>query len=141
MMSNNAEYDSLVSQKNSTQRQYNACEDRIEDYDELLRRLRAAKDSVAELKDDFKDNKKLDKKMKKEKRKWKGSTNDKFISKMETLIEGNDDYYKKSLDKVHDSLNNEITRIENLRMEEKGLLGKLGATLNSLGNKIENFFN
>ncbi len=140
-MSNNAEYDNLVNEKNATQRSYNACENRIEDCDELLRRLRPAKESIEDLKESFKENKKLDKKLKKEKRKWKGSTNDKFITEMESLIEVNDDYFENSLDVVLDAINTEITRIENIRLKEKGLLGRLGASLNSLANKIENFFN
>ena len=56
-MSNNAEYDSLVSQKSSAQSQYNACSLRIENCDYLLRRLRLAKESIVELKEAFKSNK------------------------------------------------------------------------------------
>lgn len=140
-MSNNADYDSLVSQKRSAQRKYNACEDRIDALNAKLRRLRAAKESVTDLKESFKDNKKLDKKMKKEDRKWTGSTNDTFKSKMDSLIETNDDHYKYSIDYALDKINDEITRIENIKLEEKGLLGRLGASINSLANKIENFFN
>lgn len=140
-MSDNAEYDSLVNQKKSKQREYNDCEDRIDDCNAKLRRLRAAKESIADLKSDFKDNKKLDKKMKKEERKWEGSTNDTFKSKMDVLIDTNDDYYKYSIDYTLDSINNEITRLENVKLSEKGLLGRLGASINSLANKIENFFN
>lgn len=140
-MSNNAEYDSLISQKSSAQSQYNACSLRIENCDYLLRRLRLAKESIVELKEAFKSNKKLDKNLREERRDWKGSTNNSFSTKMSTLIDANDSYYKDSIDHILDSLNNEITRIENQRMSEYGLLGRIGSWINSLANKIENFFN
>lgn len=140
-MSDNAEYDRLVSQKSSAQSQYNACSSRIENCDYLLRRLRPAKESIVELKEAFKNNKKADKNLYDEKHEWKGSTYDLFISKMSALIEANDIYYKNSVDYVLDSLNDEITRIENQRMKDYGLLGKLGSWINSLSNEIENFFN
>lgn len=140
-MSNNAEYDNLVSQKSSAQSQYNACSSRIENCDYLLRRLRSAKESIVELKEAFKVNKKLDKNLHEEKHDWKGSTYSSFSSKMSSLIDVNDIYYKDSIDHILDSLNDEITRIENQRMSEYGLLGRLGSWINSLANKIENFFN
>ena len=140
-MSNNADYNSLVSQKASAQSQYNACSSRIEKCDYLLRRLQRAKESIVELKEAFKSNKKLDKNLHEEKRDWKGSTYNSFSTKMSTLIDVNDSYYKDSIDHILDSLNNEITRIENQRMSEYGLLGRLGSWINSLDNKIENFFN
>lgn len=140
-MSDNAEYDKLVSQKRSAQSRYNSCQSRIDNCNYLLRRLRKAKESISDLKKSFKDNKKLDEKLRKEKCDWEGLTYDSFKSKMSTLIDTNDDYFKGSIDKVLDSLNNEITRIENKRMSEYGLLGELGSWINSLANKIENFFN
>lgn len=140
-MSNNAEYDNLVREKSNAQSQYNTCSSRIENCDYLLRRLRPAKESIAELKEAFKNNKKLDQNMSEENHEWKGSTYNSFNSKMNTLIDVNDRYYKNSIDHILDSLNNEITRIENQRMSEYGLLGKLGSWINSLQNEIENFFN
>lgn len=140
-MSDNAEYDNLVAQKSNAQGSYNACQGRIDDCNYLLRRLKKAKESIADLKSDFKANKKLDKKMGDEKTTWQGSTYNNFATKMDVMSEVNEDYYKKSIDHILDSLNNEITRIENKRMEEYGLLGKLGSWINSLENKIENFFN
>lgn len=140
-MSNNAEYDSLVSQKSSAQSQYNACSSRIENCDYLLGRLRPAKEAIVELKESFKNNKKLDENLLEEEREWKGSTCRMFGMWMTKLIEFNDAYYNDSIDHVLDSLNDEITRIENQRMSEYGLLGRLGSWINSLANKIENFFN
>ncbi len=138
---NNQEYNNLVSQKRSAQSQYSSCETRIENYDYLLRRLRSAKESIADLKDAFKDIKKSDKKTYEEKHDWKGTTHSTFGSKVSSLNTENENYYKNSIDYVLDSINNEITRLENERMNEYGLLGRLGSWINSLANKIENFFN
>lgn len=140
-MSNNAEYDSLVNQKSRAQSQYNACSSRIENCDYLLRRLRPAKESIVELKEAFNNNKRVDKNLYEKDHDWKGSTYNSFNAKMLTLNNANDSYYKDSIDHILDSLNDEITRIENQRMSEYGLLGRLGSWINSLANKIENFFN
>lgn len=140
-MSDNQEYDNLVSQKRNAQSQYNSCSSRIENCDYLLRRLRPAKESIEELKSSFKSNKKLDKRLLDEKREWEGSTCSSFISKMDAVVDDNENYYKHSIDHILDSINNEITRIENQRLQEYGLLGRLGSWINSLANKIENFFN
>lgn len=140
-MADNAEYNSLVNQKRSAQSKYNSSKRKIENYDDLLRRLRNAKNQIAELKGSFKDIKKSDKRITDEKYKWKGSTYNDFKGKMASVNTCDENYYKNSADRVLDSLNNEITRIENLRMNEYGLLGRLGSTINSLANRIENFFN
>ena len=140
-MSDNAEYDDLVNKKENAQSQYRSCESRIEDCDYLLRRLRSSKEDIAELKEAFKENKKRDKNLRDEKREWCGSTYDDFCSKMSNLIETNDTYYKKTIDHILDSINDEITRVENKRLKEYGLLGQLGSWINSLTNEIENFFN
>lgn len=138
---NQQEYNDLVREKRTTQSQYNACESRIENCDYLLRRLRSVKEVITQEKRNFaavitKDNRTV-----KEKYDFKGSNYDSFISKSSSMQLENTSYHKDSIDYVLDSLNNEITRIENQRLDEYGLLGKLGSALNSLANKIENFFN
>lgn len=140
-MSDNAEYNRLVNQKQTAQGQYNACANRIGDYDYLLRRLKQKKEWVADLKEAYKDHKKATQKIHDEDHDWKGSTYRSFSAKMDSVESADERYYKYTLDYVLDSLNNEITRIENLRMNEYGLLGQLGSKINSLVNKIENFFN
>ncbi|MBE6801981.1 MAG: DUF5082 domain-containing protein [Ruminococcaceae bacterium] len=135
------QYNNLVRRRNTARRQYNACSDRIEECNYLLRRLRRAKERVAEQKRTFKTIKKEDSKIYKEKYDWEGKKYNSFKVKGEVAVDLNEDYYKNTLDYVLDSINNEITRIENKRMNEYGLLGRLGSTINSLGNKIENFFN
>ena len=135
------EYNSLVRQRKNARSQYNACSDRIENYDYLIRRLKNAKERVAEQKRTFNTINKEDKKIYKAKYEWKGKNYDSFKIKGNVATDFNDDYYKDTLDYVLDSINNEITRIQNKRIEEYGLLGRLGAKINSLGTKIENFFN
>lgn len=140
-MASKAEYDDLVSQKTKAQGQYKACEDRIDDYDYLLKRLRQKKEWVTSLKESYKVHKKTTAELHEEDHKWTGSTYNSFNRKMNAVESADETYYKDSLDHVLDSINDEITRIENLKSEEKGLLGWLGARINSLANKIENFFN
>ena len=136
-----AEYNRLVADKSRAQSDYQQCENRIEDCEYLLSRLYKAKGTISGLKSSFKVIKNIDKNTGKESYDWKGSNKSTFDSYMDTLNGVNDTYYKGSLDYVLDQLNNEITRLENKKMSEYGLLGKLGSLLNSLGNKIENFFN
>lgn len=140
-MSNDAEYHSLVNQKTNAQAQYKACETRIKNYDYLLSRLKPSKNALSELKESFKGCNKIDKDLYKDKFEWKGSTYNDFSLRMENLIDVNKEYLKHSLDRILDSINDEITRIENKKMEDYGLLGRLGSWINSLANKIENFFN
>ncbi len=135
------EYNRLVRQRRNARSQYNACSDRIENYDYLIRRLKSAKERVAEQKRTFNTINKEDKKIYKKKYEWKGKNYDSFKIKGDVATDFNDDYYKNTLDYVLDSINNEITRLQNERMEEYGLLGQLGSKINSLGTKIENFFN
>ena len=135
------EYNRLVRQRRNARSQYNACSDRIENYDYLIRRLKSAKERVAEQKRTFNTINKEDKKIYKETYDWEGQKYNSFKIKGEVATDFNDDYYKNTLDYVLDSINNEITRLQNERMEEYGLLGQLGSKINSLGTKIENFFN
>lgn len=141
-MADNEEYRrKLERQISQARKNKKACKERIEEYEYLLRRLKSAKRSIVELKSNFKSNKKLDNELKKEKREWEGSTCKKFKTKMTNVVDANDSYYKGSIDHILDSLNNEITRIENKKYREYGLLGELSSWINSLSNKIENILN
>lgn len=140
-MADNAEYNRLVNRRAAKRREKAACEERIAKCDNLLARLRQVRNQVSNLKDDFKQTKKTDKKLSKEKFDWKGYTYDTFKGKMDVVKNENESYYDDSLDHVLDSLNNEITRIQNQRNSEYGLLGDLASAINSLSNSIRNFFN
>lgn len=140
-MSDNAEYDSLVSQQKQADDQAKACEKRIEDYDNRIERLKRAVANLPGMKRSFKSTRKAEKALADTGDDWKGETQSRFSQKIDTLETQNDRYYKNTLDYVHDELNNEITRLQNLRAEEWGILGKLYSVINDLGTKIANFFN
>lgn len=140
-MQDNEEYATLTQQISTAEQQYELCQFRIEKYDYLLGRLRHAKENITVIKHSFKLIVKSDKDKFNDKYCWNGSTYSTFSSKINTIFYTNEEYYKNSLDYALDSINNEITRIENERMKEYGILGELGSLINSLANKIENFFN
>ena len=137
-----SDYDDLVSQRNNTQAKYNACQRRINSIDAKLRRLRPVKQTLTEKKASFRTLKKEDEQTVNGKYSWKGNTYEKtFKTKGEEMVREDQSFIDGPLDLMLDSINNEITRLENERMNEFGLLGRLGSALNSLKNKIENFFN
>ena len=140
-MSDYAEYDSLVSQKSQAEGQARACEKRVEDYDNKIERLKRAAHQLPGMKSSFKSIRKAEKALSETGNDWMGETKNKFAQKIDTLETQNDRYYKNTLDYVHDELNNEITRLQNLRAEEWGILGRLYGVINDLGTKIANFFN
>ena len=136
-----AEYNRLVNKKAAKQAEKQACQKRIDNYDYLLRRLRPARDTVSELKSTFRTIKKEDKEIAEGKYKWSGQQYSKFKQKGNN-IKSEDTYYcDNTLDHVLDSLNNEITRIENEKLKEVRLIGDLAAAINSISNSIRNFFN
>lgn len=135
------EYENLKSQQRATRRKYTASRDRIEEYEYRIRRLKIVKETVEEQKSRFKALKKEDERIIEAKRSWEGETKKTFVDKGSSMIDENNYYYKYSLDYVLDALNDEITRLENKKYAEYGVLGNLVSLLNSLANKIENFFN
>ena len=140
-MADSAEYQTLLNKQSETRSEYTACENRIGEYDYLLGRLRPVKQTLQEQKSNFSSIKKSDKNIINEKYAWKGVNYNDFKSSGDELEQVNNDYYKNTLDYLLDSINDEITRIENKRMQEKSLLGYLGSALNSIANEIENFLN
>lgn len=106
-----------------------------------LDRLYPVKRVLAGEKSDFKTIKKDTKKYIEDDYEWLGSAYTEFLSKGEELNDECENFYKEQLDRVLDELNNEITRLENEISNKFGLLGRLGSEINSLANKIENFFN
>lgn len=139
-MPDQAEYESLKRQRYDAEREYRMRENRIQEYDYLLGRLRPAYRELYQEKHTFKDIWNQDKNLADEKRQWKGSNFDRYQRGANTICDEDRNYHK-SLDYALDALNDEITRIENLRLQEYGILGRLGSWINTLANKIENFFN
>lgn len=140
-MSSDSEYQALLSRKEEKQREYRDCQKKIEEYDYLLKRLRPARDAVSQQKRTFRKIKNEDEKIIEKRYKWSGERYDQFRING-ACIKTEDRYYCDNiLDHVLDSLNNEITRIENLKMSKYALLGQLGSAINSLSNSIRNYFN
>lgn len=140
-MADNSEYNRLVSEKKNKQSQYNACSRRISNNKDRIAVLKEQKENVKELKSLYKTNMKATIKIHDEAHKWIGSTYNKYHSRMNKVEDADEYYYKHSLDHVLDAINDEITRLENEQLKERGLLGRLGSAINSLANEIENWFN
>ena len=140
-MSENEEYNELCRRIEQKRKERIAAEARIKKYDELLDRLKPVKKEIASIKYTFNYYVMVQDEYGKESSLWEGEQYQAFEREMDDVNGENKTYYHKSLDRVLDSLNDEITRIENLRLQEYGLLGDLISAINWLGNKIENFFN
>lgn len=140
-MSKQEEYNELLREQEQTQSAYNSTEAKIEELEHILKRLKAAKTEISDMKRDYKDIKKSNKNIINEDYEWTGSNYDEFLAKGSSLMDEDTYYYKHVLDHVLDSLNDEITDIENKKNEQYGILGDLLSALNSIGNAIENFFN
>lgn len=140
-MESNKEYEGLISRRDNARGQYNASMRRIEDYNYMIRRLKNVKTMISDEKKAFKTLKKADEEILDAKRNWEGQTKTDFLTKGDAMTSENNYYYKNSLDRILDALNDEITRLENKRNREYGILGDLASLINSLANEIENFFN
>lgn len=140
-MSKNDEYAALNRDYADTESKKRACENRIAKYNAQLERLYPIKTIISNQKKAFKGLCTKTDDLLDADRTWKGSNYDDFIQKGGWLSDDNVYFRDKSLDHILDSLNNKITEIENKRNNEYGLLGRLASALNSLWNKIENFWN
>ena len=125
----------------SVESDINACKRRIQDYEARLRRLRPVKDSISSLKSKFRTVKGSDKTGITQAYTWKGDTFERFKQMGDTVITEDELFYSAGLDTVLDSVNDEITRLENQILREYGLLGNLCSLLNSLLNEVENALN
>lgn len=142
-MPTNDEYESLKAQRRDAQTKYNATLGRIEECDYKISRLKRTKTILAEQKRAFASIKRNDKDIVDKERQgaWSGSCFSSFRSSGGALVDTNEEFYRNSLDGALDAVNDEITRLENQKYNEYGLLGRLSSAINSLANKIENFFN
>lgn len=142
-MPTNDEYESLKAQRRNAQAKYNATLGRIEECEYKISRLKRTKATLTEQKRSFASIKKDDKTIIDQKKRsaWSGSCFSSFRLSGAALIDTNEGFYRNSLDGALDAVNDEITRLENQKYNEYGLLGRLSSTINSLANKIENFFN
>ena len=140
-MSTTTDYNSLRTQRNNKQLEYDQTKRRIARYEERLERLKPVKREISELKDVFSLRVKLQDHYNINSRSWKGTKYDRLLDFADQIDEENRTYFFDSMDYVLDALNSEITRLENLCLKEYGLLGKLLSAINSLTTMIENEFN
>lgn len=141
-MPDQAEYNDLVYQQKCAEEQARQARQRLARYQERAERLKPVYRRVYALKhEDFDAIIKKDENIVSGSYEWIGSRYDSFQRDGEDVRGENNRYRDNSLDMVLDALNDEITRYENLCMEEYGLIGRLGAKINSLINRIENYFN
>lgn len=141
-MSETREYNDVVAEKRAAQADYNDCEDRIEDYENILSRLKSLKESIETIKDSFNwDIYRKDNDIYAEQCDWIGSNYTLFTNNMLGVANANYTYYTNSLDYVLDAVNDEITRIENLILKEETILSGLWSLINSLSNELEKLLN
>lgn len=140
-MASNEEYASLNRDYADTESKKRASENRIAKYNAQLERLYPIKTTISTQKKNFKKICSGTDDLLDEERKWTGDNYQDFLKKGGWLSDDNVYFRDKSLDFILDSLNTKITEIENKRNNEYGVLGKLVSALNSLWNKIENYWN
>ena len=134
-------YNWLLQQKEDAWNRYKACQNRIEECEHMLSRLKPVKEEVSAIKAEFSSLMSRDEDILGDQGSWKGTTWGDFTACMSDVEGANNYYYINTLDACLDALNNRITEIENKKLGEFGLLGKLGSLVNSLANQIENYFN
>ena len=112
-----------------------SAQSRITTIDEQLERLRTAKKSVGEIQKKVHDTKK--KIIRKNYQPtWKGKQKDAFIKQWESF---SSDYtsFQTEMDTFYDAICDEITRLENQKNEENGIIGWCQSQINNRGNIIE----
>ena len=127
--------DSLQRQVNAHSASISSAQSRITTIDEQLERLRTAKKSVGEIQ------KKVYYTKKKIIRKnyqptWQGKQKDAFTKQWETF---SSDYtsFQTEMNTFYQAICDEITRLENQKNEENGIIGWCQSQMNNLGNIIE----
>lgn len=134
-------YEDLSRQQEKKIRQRRECRNAIESIDQDLQRLRKAKTSVSEVKgrvnplinnarNGFNDL-----------RNWKGAEYDKAKALGTDQIYNDLVKYRNDVDAVLDCICNKITKLENERWKNEGLLGDIARALNNLANEIEKLLN
>ena len=112
-----------------------SAQSRITSIDEKLERLRTAKKSVSEIQQNV-HNIKYPIMHRNIQPEWQGKQKDDFTKQWETF---SSDYtsFQTEMNTFYDAICDEITRLENQKNEENGLIGCLQSLKNSLENSIE----
>ena len=112
-----------------------SAQSRITSIDEKLERLRTAKKSVSEIQQNV-HNIKYPIILRNIRPEWQGKQKDAFTKQWETF---SSDYtsFQTEMNTFYDAICDEITRLENQKNEENGIIGWCQSQINNLGNFIE----
>lgn len=139
-MSDNAEYDRLVNDRASAERQLSNAIWTRDAIQEKIDRLITAKQTLGNCYDSYSDISRAVKSDVRGSYEWKGSQYDDFSEIGGALISANRTY-NDNIDEARDAINIEIARLENEIYRQDGIIGQLRSLINSLVHRIENFFN
>ena len=112
-----------------------SAQSRITSIDEKLERLRTAKKSIGEIQQNV-HNIKYPIMHRNIQPTWKGKQKDAFTKQWETF---SSDYtsFQTEMNTFYDAICDEITRLENQKIEENGIIRWCRSQMNNLGNVIE----
>lgn len=139
-MYDNASYEQLVCEKETAERNKAEAENTKRAIENKIDRLNTVKSTLAGLYESYSGINTSVKKVVDQDYEWKGSNYDSFSNNGSLLVSASKQYYK-NIDEARDSINSEITRLENEIHKQILLIGSLVALINTLASKIENFFN
>lgn len=138
-----SEYNSLCDSRESLEAQSDAYQNHINTLTANLEVLTASRDTLQSVKDNVKGIKSsINSAPDNSLSGWAGKNFEavRIMSQEKDFATGYQSYIDR-LDEVLDSLNNELTRVQNEIWEQEGFLGDIKSALNSLYNSIRNFFN
>lgn len=135
-----AEYNNLQRTKTAKQTEYNNAVAFNNQIDEKIRRLKSAYSRMGLKKENYRNIKKQEKKTIDDDYRWKGNNYTIVISQNGGNLKSSDEKYYREIDSIQDEINNEITRLRNMKYSDT-FLGNLMRQINNLGTRIRNFFN
>ena len=134
-------YSSLSRQRDNKYDEKRSCERRIRNIEEDLRRLRSAKNVVSDVKSDISNLANKTRSGFNDLSNWQGQEYNWAKGCGTDQISNDTIKYRNDADRILDRLCDEITRLENERRKNQGLLGSIVNAINDLGNAIEKLFN
>jgi predicted nucleic acid-binding Zn-ribbon protein len=133
--------DGLINSRDSKYQEKLAYERQQQNISEKLRRLRAAKSAVSDIKNNIAGITKRVKKSTDQLGQWRGNEYKWLKSFVENDMASNYGRYHKDVDTVLDHICDEITRLENENSRLGGVIGFLKNAINDLTNEIEKLLN
>ena len=143
-MADSNDVESLKSQRRTNEGKQSDIKDDIGDLDDKIKRLRDAYDTIDGQKEDAKDYKKAINRLPNAySDSWKGENADFAYQSCEKQggLSDSCQSYIDNVDDIEEAINDEITRLKNLRSDKWGILQGLVEAWNNLTNKIRNAVN